>query len=151
MFFAGRAAAAAVGTRAGWRRSSSDGVAGRSPSTGDRFRFEMLQATLPVARRPLGPGDACEGGRHGPARSRAAAEGAPEGAEADAKVMHVTSFKDPVREIGKLHVLYDSLMEARRHAGDEVVPFHKFAALVIVAGVEASRSMAATRSRSGLR
>ena len=42
----------------------------------------------------------------------------------------MTSFKDPVREIDKLRGLYDSLMEARRHAGDEVVLFHKFAALV---------------------
>jgi hypothetical protein len=30
----------------------------------------------------------------------------------------------------KLHTLYDSLMDARREAGDDVVPFHRFAALV---------------------
>ena len=29
-----------------------------------------------------------------------------------------------------LHTLYDSLMDARREAGDDVVPFHRFAALV---------------------
>jgi hypothetical protein len=35
-----------------------------------------------------------------------------------------------MREIDKLHSLYDSLMDARRQVGDDIVPFHKFAALV---------------------
>jgi len=35
-----------------------------------------------------------------------------------------------VREIDKLTDLYESLAEARREAGDEPVPFHKFAELV---------------------
>ena len=35
-----------------------------------------------------------------------------------------------MREMDKLHTLYDSLMDARRETGDEVVPFHRFAALV---------------------
>jgi hypothetical protein len=48
----------------------------------------------------------------------------------DTKVVHVTAFQDPMREMDKLHSLYDSLMDARREAGDEVVPFHRFAALV---------------------
>ena len=30
----------------------------------------------------------------------------------------------------KLHGLYDSLMDARRDAGEKVVPFHKFVNLV---------------------
>jgi hypothetical protein len=46
------------------------------------------------------------------------------------KVVHVTAFNDPMREMDKLHTLYDSLMDARREAGDDVVPFHRFAALV---------------------
>ena len=46
------------------------------------------------------------------------------------QIVHVTSFADPMREMDKLHTLYDSLMDARREAGDEVVPFHRFAALV---------------------
>ena len=44
--------------------------------------------------------------------------------------MHVTAFRDPMREMDKLHTLYDSLMDARREAGEDVVPFHRFAALV---------------------
>ena len=35
-----------------------------------------------------------------------------------------------MREMDKLHELYDSLAEARRTVGDEAVPFHKFAELV---------------------
>jgi hypothetical protein len=46
------------------------------------------------------------------------------------KIVHVAAFQDPMREMDKLHSLYDSLMDARREAGDEVVPFHRFAALV---------------------
>ena len=44
--------------------------------------------------------------------------------------MHVTAFRDPMREMDKLHTLYDSLMDARREAGEDTVPFHRFAALV---------------------
>ncbi|HEX4567281.1 MAG TPA: hypothetical protein VH138_11655 [Vicinamibacterales bacterium] len=47
-----------------------------------------------------------------------------------AKILHVIAFQDPMREMDKLHTLYDSLMDARREAGDDVVPFHRFAALV---------------------
>ena len=35
-----------------------------------------------------------------------------------------------MREMDKLHTLYDSLMDARREAGEDTVPFHRFAALV---------------------
>ncbi len=49
---------------------------------------------------------------------------------AGGKVVSVTAFTDPVREMDKLHTLYDSLMDARRQHGEDVVPFHKFAALV---------------------
>ena len=45
-------------------------------------------------------------------------------------MLNVTAFKDPMAEMDKLHSLYDTLMDARRQVGDEVVPFHRFAALV---------------------
>ena len=35
-----------------------------------------------------------------------------------------------MREMDKLHSLYDTLMDARRQIGEDVVPFHRFAALV---------------------
>src|SRR6185437_3566271 len=50
--------------------------------------------------------------------------------EPDLKIVHTTSFQDPMREMDKLHTLYDSLMDARRESGQDVVPFHRFAALV---------------------
>ena len=46
------------------------------------------------------------------------------------KVLHVTALRDPLREMDKVHALYDSLMQARRGLGEDVVPFHRFAALV---------------------
>lgn len=45
-------------------------------------------------------------------------------------MLHVTSFSDPRKEMDKLQGLYESLMGARREAGESVVPFHKFANLV---------------------
>jgi hypothetical protein len=42
----------------------------------------------------------------------------------------VTTFSDPVREIDKLQDLYESLAEARRDAGQDAIPFHKFAELI---------------------
>jgi hypothetical protein len=46
------------------------------------------------------------------------------------RILHVSSFKDPVREADKLTELYEALTEARREIGEEQVPFHKFAELV---------------------
>ena len=98
----------------------------------DRFQFDTLQRRfqtfidlwdrgLRVARR----------GTRDRAVRRAAAEGGAESRrQPDAKVVHVTAFQDPMREMDKLHTLYDSLMDARRESGDDVVPFHRFAALV---------------------
>ena len=45
-------------------------------------------------------------------------------------MLYVTAFKDPMHEMDKLHSLYDTLMDARRQVGDDVVPFHRFASLV---------------------
>lgn len=45
-------------------------------------------------------------------------------------VVHTTALSDPVAEIDKLRDLYDALMDARRSAGHDAVPFHRFADLV---------------------
>jgi hypothetical protein len=45
-------------------------------------------------------------------------------------MVHSTTFRDPTQEMDKVHALYDKLMDARRSAGEDVVPFHKFADLV---------------------
>ena len=98
----------------------------------DRFRFEMLstryQKFADLWDRGL---RAREEGRAGPFVHQAPKPpDKPKQKEADAKVLNVTAFKDPMREMDKLHSLYDSLMDARRQSGEDVVPFHRFAALV---------------------
>ena len=35
----------------------------------------------------------------------------------------------PMGSVVKVHALYDSLMDVRRQAGEDVIPFHRFAAL----------------------
>ena len=95
----------------------------------DRFRFNSLQSRFATfvdlwdrAMR------AKEEGRPGPLIP-AAAEAAKSKAGSP-KPMHVTSFTDPMKEMDKLHDLYSALMDARRTSGQDVVPFHRFAALV---------------------
>lgn len=105
---------------------------GVSMGTGDRFRFEMLQSRFQMLVDLWDRGlRSREEGRAGPfaqPRPKVAPKGEKE--KVGGKVLSVTSFTDPVREMDKLHTLYDSLMDARRQHGEDVVPFHKFAALV---------------------
>jgi hypothetical protein len=101
-------------------------------STADRFRFEMLQSRfqkmIEVWDRGL---RAREDGRPGPFGKPRPQAPPPTRQETDSsKVLHVTALRDPLREMDKVHALYDSLMEARRGLGEDVVPFHRFAALV---------------------
>lgn len=98
---------------------------------GDRFRFATLQSRyatfLDLWDRGL---RAREEGRPGPfAHKRPAAEPDRPKKPAD-KILHVAAFRDPMKEMDKLHALYESLIEARREVGEEGVPFHKFADLV---------------------
>jgi len=97
----------------------------------DRFRFDMLstryQKFVDLWDRGL---RAREEGRPGPFRQPPPKQVEKPKVPTDAKVLHTTAFKDPMREMDKLHSLYDSLMDARRESGEEVVPFHRFAALV---------------------
>ena len=68
-----------------------------------------------------------EEGRSGPFPAK---RKEPEKKKPDDKVVHTASFRDPVRELDKLTELYESLSEARREAGEDQVPFHKFAEVV---------------------
>ena len=106
-----------------WDRGYMEG------STADRFRFEAIQSRYQTMIDVWDRGQrAREDGRAGPfAHARAKLTGRP---DPDAKVLHVTAFKDPMREMDKVHALYDSLMDARRQHGEDAVPFHRFAALV---------------------
>ena len=97
-------------------------------NTGDRFRSTRCSRASP-------PSSTCGTAACGPAkkdardrfRRRSAGQARERGND---KVMHVASFSDPLREMDKLHDLYDSLVEARRTVGEDAVPFHKFAELV---------------------
>ena len=46
------------------------------------------------------------------------------------RVLTVTTFSDPTKEMDKVQELYESLAEARREVGEEAIPFHKFADLI---------------------
>ena len=97
---------------------------------GDRFRFSTLQARyakfVDLWDRAL---RAKEEGRPDPLVRHRPVEVRQPGAPKE-KVLHVATFNDPVREIDKLRDLYDSLAEARREAGQDAIPFHKFADLI---------------------
>jgi hypothetical protein len=129
MFFAGRLPRPPWQTRGRVEATIKRWDRGQIQGTGDRFRFEMLQSRFQSLADLWDRGlRAREEGRPGPFM---AAQPKPRPAKEDtATVLTVTAFKDPVREMDKVHTLYDSLMDARRQSGDDVVPFHKFAALV---------------------
>ena len=97
---------------------------------GDRFRFSTLQARFATFIDLWDRGlRAREEGRPGPfVHKRTVKEPEPKGPQD--RILHVASFRDPVREIDKLTELYESVSEARREVGAEPVPFHKFAELV---------------------
>ena len=100
MFFAGRLPRPPWETRNRVSAMVKRYDRGRIEGTGDRFRFEMLQSRFAALA------DLWDRGL------RAREEGRP------------GPFAQPP------HTLYDSLMDARRTHGEDVVPFHKFAALV---------------------
>ena len=130
MFFAGRLPRPPWETRARVDAMVKRLDRGRLTNYGDRFRFATLQSRFTTF---VGLWDrglrAREEGRPGPfAFGQRASEA--ERRRPDNKIMHVTTLSDPLREEDKLQDLYASLAEARREAGQEAVPFHKFADLV---------------------
>lgn len=97
---------------------------------GDRFRFNTLQgrfsAFIDLWDRGL---RAREEGRPGPF-SRKPAEAPKTPTKAEDRILFVASFKDPMKEMDKLHDLYDTLRDAREQMGEQNIPFHKFTELV---------------------
>jgi hypothetical protein len=108
-----------------WDRRRIDGSA-------DRFHFQNLQARYAAFANLWDRGQrAREEGRPGPFSHPATGAAKPaKDVPHEHRILHVTAFRDPLHEMDKLHALYDSLMDARREAGDDVVPFHRFASLV---------------------
>jgi len=131
MFFAGRL------PRPPWEtRSRVDALVKRwdrrhIQGSAERFRFSTIQSRyqtfVDLWDRAL---RAKEEGRPGPLVPRGGESPAAKRERASKHVLHVTSFKDPMQEMDKLHGLYEAVMDARRSSGQDVVPFHKFAALV---------------------
>jgi len=135
MFFSGRSKRPPWETRNRVAALVKKWDRGYIQAAADRFQFDTLQRRFQTFTELWDRGlRAREEGRPGPfqappppesASSREARKKDP-----DQKVVHVAQFQDPMREMDKLHTLYDSLMDARRETGDDVVPFHRFAALV---------------------
>jgi len=99
-------------------------------NTADRFRFETLQTRFQTFIDLWDRGlRAREEGRPGPFAQKHPSADA-QRKEVGNRILHVSAFRDPLREIDKLTELYESLAEARREVGEEAPPFHKFADLV---------------------
>lgn len=98
---------------------------------GDRFRFSSLQTRFTKFVELWDRGlRAKEEGRPGPFSYGKSAEEPKRTAKPRERVVHTASFADPAREVDKLRDLYHNLADARREAGQEDIPFHKFAELV---------------------
>ena len=131
MYFAGQLPRPPVETRARVIASVRRIDRLHIPNTADRFRFMTLQSRfqtfLDLWERGL---RAREEGRPGPFAQRPATAGAAKEKSPQDRILHVAAFHDPTREMDKLHELYERLADARREAGEDAVPFHKFADLV---------------------
>jgi hypothetical protein len=98
---------------------------------GQRFRFTTLQARLVKSCGLWDRGlRAREEGRPGPFAQPRPVEEKPKPSKREDRVLHVTTFEDPLKEMEKVHQLYDNLAQARRDAGQDAIPFHKFADLI---------------------
>ena len=96
----------------------------------DRFRQQTLQSRLATFVDLWDRGlRAREEGRPGPFSRRRAAEADTAKQSAD-RIVYVTVFADPVKELDRLHDLYERLTDVRRELGAAQVPFHKFAGLI---------------------
>jgi hypothetical protein len=99
---------------------------------GYRFKFTTLQSRLTSFVELWDRGlRSREEGRPGPfVQPRPVEEKPAKPAAEKSRVMHVATFKDPLKEMDKLHELYDNLAELRRQTGQDAIPFHKFADLI---------------------
>ena len=130
MFFSGRLPKPPWETRARVEALVKQYDRAHIVNTGDRFRFVTLQSRFATFVDLWDRGlRAREEGRPGPFANQRAPKEPEKKGPAD-RILHVSSFHDPVREIDKLTELYESLAEARREVGEAAPPFHKFADLV---------------------
>ncbi len=132
MFFAGRLPRPPWETRS--RVEATVKQIDRSPMVnyGDRFRFLTLQTRFATFVDLWDRGlRAREEGRAGPfAHGAAPPRAAEKEKRSPDRILHVAALSDPLKEMDKLHELYESVSEARREVGADNVPFHRFAELV---------------------
>ena len=130
MFFSGRSPKPPMETRRRVEAMVKQYDRAHIQNFGDRFRFSTLQsrfsALVDLWDRGL---RAREEGRPGPFVVTRPAT-APDADRPKDRIIHVTTFRDPFREMERLEELYESLAAARKEVGEQVVPFHKFAELV---------------------
>lgn len=103
------------------------------PNYGHKFKFNTIQSRFTAFVELWDRGQRSrDEGRPGPFVQPRPVEERPAAkpAEKENRVVHVTTFKDPLKEMDKLHALYDNLAEMRRQTGQDSIPFHKFADLV---------------------
>jgi hypothetical protein len=98
----------------------------------DKFKFQTLQARYATFADLWDRGlRAREEGRPGPFNwATPGAQPARPGEKPMPQVVHVTAIGDPMKDIEKVRELYESLMDARREAGEPTVAYHKFVSLV---------------------
>ena len=137
MYFAGRLPRPPLETRAQVaaiiRRIDNTHIA----NYGVRFRFTTLQTRFAKFVNLWDRGlRAKEEGRPGPfvlpreEAERPKPEPKKERPKQPDRVLSTATFSDPVRELDRVQGLYDKLAEARHAAGQEAIPFHKFAEMV---------------------
>jgi hypothetical protein len=101
------------------------------PNTGGKFRFNSLQSRyqtfIDLWDRGL---KAREEGRPGPFANLRPPPTEEKPKRPLDRILHVTTFSDPMKQMDKLQDLYESLAEARREVGEDAIPFHKFADLI---------------------
>ena len=130
MFFAGRLPKPPWDTRGRVEALVKQYDRAHIQNFGDRFRFQSLQSRFNTFVELWDRGlRAREEGRPGPFAVKRADKPADPARPKD-RILHVTTFQDPMREMDRLQDLYESLVEARRESGLDALPFHKFAELV---------------------
>lgn len=130
MFFAGRLAKPPWESRARVEKTVRTLDHAHIQNTGVRFRFSTLQSRYATFVDLWDRGQrARDEGRPGPF-AHPSRDQQDRKVEPGIRVLHVAAFHDPLREVGKLEDLYESLASARREAGAAEVPFHKFASVV---------------------
>jgi hypothetical protein len=131
MYFAGRLPRPPWETRGRVQAIIKRWDRGHIDTAVDRFRFTTLQSRFATFAELWDRGmRAREEGRPGPFAHAPRRQQEKKEEPAGSRIVYVAAFTDPAREHDKLCALYESLMNARREVGADMVPFHKFADLV---------------------